>query len=132
MILIEELAHGIVQITNRGDWDAETWEQVQDTLTSHIRAAQEPIYVLLNLSATTTLDPVAFGRMVTSPICSQTGMTILVARRAHLKLAREILSTYPQRDEVCLRLMTRLDDAIRIMLDRQALGKLGGTTTYGA
>ena len=129
MLIVEELANGIVQITNQGVWDDEVWQQTHQHIVRHLRVHTEPPYFLINLTATTELDLVAFGRLVITPEFAESAMAILVARRAHLKLTRDILTTYPKRDSVQLRLMSNLEDAIQTILDRQALNRINNAAT---
>jgi len=70
------------------------------------------------------VDTDAFLDFLTSPLFERLGLAVLVARRAHLRLSRELLAHHPDRDRVQLRLMSNQADAFRALLDRQAMARL--------
>lgn len=131
MIIVEEFADGIVQIDHRGEWNTTDWTLTRHALLSYIETRTEPIYVMFNMSATTHMNTAAFGDLLTAPEIEQVGLAILVARRSHLNAARELLSRYPERDSVQIRMMRTMEDAFRTLLDRQARDRVAGLHTYG-
>ncbi|MEL6270803.1 MAG: hypothetical protein AAFV33_04360 [Chloroflexota bacterium] len=131
MIRVEEMAEGIVQIDCRGTLDSACWETLEHTLHTWLAERHAPLYVLLNLSAMTTLNPMTYGELITAEVFNRTALTVLVARRAHIHLAREIVSTYPDRDRIQLRVLPRLDEAFRALLDRQTMDRMRGARQFG-
>jgi hypothetical protein len=131
MLIVEEFAEGIVQVDHRGRWDDAALDMARHAILSYIETRAETIYVLFNLSATTELDTAAFRRLLTAPEIEQVGLAILVARRSHLRTARDLLSTDPQRDAVQIRLMHTMADAFRTLLDRQAQDRVTAVNVYG-
>ena len=129
MIAVSELADGIIQVTHHEVWDAATWEEIAARVQQHATDHPAPIYVVFNLTLTVEVDDSAFIAFLTSPLFGKLGLAVLVARRAHLRLARELMAHHPDRDEVQLRLMTNRADAFRVLLDRQAMDRL---TNYSA
>ena len=130
MISVEEFADGIVQINHRGIWDSETWQSAYDLILPIIKQRGKRVYLLFNLSATTNIDEHTFQAFLATPEFAETGLTVLVARRAHLKLARDISSQMPERDRVAVRLMPRLQDAFRVMLDKQLMHRIDSMQEY--
>lgn len=134
MLYVEELAEGIIQITNRGAWTMDTWTSCSRAILEHTEVHREPVYLLINITATTQMDEAAFANLITAPHfgLANIGLAILVGRRAQLDLARDVLRRNPmERDQIQLRMMRRLDDAIRVLLDRQVMDRIEGNTTYG-
>ncbi|MEM6283726.1 MAG: hypothetical protein AAF787_16160 [Chloroflexota bacterium] len=131
MIKQEELADGIVQIHCRGVLDTSAWQGVRETVRVRAVERHAPLYVLLNLRPITTVDPIAFGELVTATVFNDTALTVMVARRAHIHMVREIISTYPDRDHLQLRVLPRLDEALQALLDRQALDRMQGVNRFG-
>jgi len=123
MVTIEELADGILQITSIGSWNADTWNTARDAIDQY-NHSDKPVYVLFNLSGITQLDENAYLDLLIAPQHANTGLSILVTRKAHLHLARELLNALPERGEIHLRLMPQIDSALRILLDRQVMDRI--------
>lgn len=123
MVTIEEFADGILQITSTGNWDAAAWESAHKAIEQY-DADGKPIYVLINLSGILNVDEAAFLDLITAPQHADTGLSILVARKAHLRLARKLASAKPNRNEIHLRLMPQIDSALRVLLDRQVMDRI--------
>lgn len=134
MIAVEELANGIIQIVNRGVWDAEAWAYSRKVVVEYAHSHSEPVYLLYNLTATTQLEVESFEAFVTSADFGHgyIGMAIMVGRRAHLNDARTILNEHPlERECAQLRLSNRLDDAYRMLLDKQVMDRINRVDLYG-
>lgn len=135
MIAIQEPAEGILQVNNRGTWNTDAWQDCQNQLAEHIQAHQAPLYLLFNFVSTVELDPAAFAALLTAPLLTppRVGLAILVARRAHIQLARQTLDAQPDTspDRAVLRIMTSLEDAFSVLLDRQVQDRINGMQTYG-
>lgn len=134
MITIEEHAEGIIQIVNRGAWTSDTWQAARHAIDQYVQLYTEPIYLLFNLTATTEIDRWIFESFIYSEVFNHEniGMAILVGRKAHLNLAREVLHNHTlERDAVQLRLMSRLDDAFRVLLDKQVLDRIQRAQQHG-
>ncbi len=124
VIVISELSDGLIQVTHQGLWDAATWTEIDQCVQQQMATHASPIYVVFNLTLTVEVETDAFLDFLTSPLFERLGLAVLVARRAHLRLSRELLAHHPDRDRVQLRLMSNQADAFRALLDRQAMARL--------
>ncbi|MEO0565096.1 MAG: hypothetical protein AAF125_23515 [Chloroflexota bacterium] len=131
MLYTEELADGILQITPRGRWRRGTWIEIRNEIQVYMAVHSKPVYLLLNMISVTTVDDAAFRELVTSDLFGRqkTGLAILVGRRTQLHKAREMITKHNPNSS--LRLMPRLDDAIRVLLDRQVSDGLQGAQEIG-
>lgn len=121
--MIEELADGIIQITSEKVWDADAWEGARAFVVER-SSEQQPLYVLYNLSGALHMDQSAFSNFLAAPQHAQPGLAILVARKTHLRLARQLIKELPNPDAVRLRLMPQIDIALNILLDRQVMDRI--------
>lgn len=134
MLQTEELADGIIQITNRGAWTMETWAACSRIIVEQTEARIDPIYMLINITGTTALEEAAFVSCLTAPHfgMESIALAILVGRRGQVLQARELLNAHPtERDHVQLRLMYNLNDAINVLLDRQVMDRVNGARRHG-
>jgi len=119
---------GILQITNTDSWDAAAWESAREAIEQYDTDGK-PIYVLINLSGTLQVDEAAFLDLITAPQHANTGLSILVARKVHLRLARKLANARPNRNDIHLRLMPQIDSALRVLLDRQVMDRINAANT---
>ncbi len=131
---IEELAAGILQITTHEVWTLTHWDKVRTAIETYVNAHPDRVYLLINIRGTLEIEPHALQSLIAAPYYNRpdVGLAILVGRRGQLRQARALLDTTPDlRNRTELRMMDSLEDACRILLDKQVMDRLEGLQRYG-
>jgi hypothetical protein len=134
MVTVEEFADGIISVTASERWNRDALQTTHDALHDYVKTYTEPIYLLFHMNSITEMEDDALQVLLTSPDFGlpYVGMAIMVGRRGQLQQARAILDAHPEaRESVQLRLMTHIEDAYRVLLDRQVMDKIDGIQRYG-